>query len=98
MFSFTSFGLGAAAALLLGLIAADLYLKRSGIPMQSAVLCFNLGDGLGNYILPHSNQLVSYLEAGKVGFGKWMAFMGKLFMIWIALAWILTAVSTFIWG
>ena len=41
MFSFTSFGLGAAAALLLGLIAADLYLKRSGIPMQS-VLPLNL--------------------------------------------------------
>lgn len=69
-----------------------------GIPMQSAVLCFNLGDGLGNYILPHSNQLVSYLEAGKVGFGKWIAFMGKLFAIWMVIAWILTAVSTFIWG
>lgn len=69
-----------------------------GIPMQSAVLCFNFGDGLGNYILPHSNQLVSYLEAGKVGFGQWMAFMGKLFAIWMVIAWILSAVSTFVWG
>ena len=69
-----------------------------GIPMQSAVLCFNLGDGLGNYILPHSNQLVSYLEAGKVCFAQWMAFMGKLFAIWMVIAWILTAVSTFVWG
>lgn len=69
-----------------------------GIPMQSAVLCFNLGDGLGNYILPHSNQLVSYLEAGKVGFGQWMAFMGKLFAIWMVIAWIVTAVSTYIWA
>ena len=69
-----------------------------GIPMQSAVLCFNLGDGLGNYILPHSNQLVSYLEAGKVSFGKWLAFMGKLFAIWMVIAWILSAVSTFVWG
>ena len=69
-----------------------------GIPMQSAVLCFNLGDGLGNYILPHSNQLVSYLEAGKVGYGQWMAFMGKLFALWMVIAWVVTAVSTFIWA
>lgn len=69
-----------------------------GIPMQSAVLCFNLGDGLGNYVLPHSNQLISYLEAGKVGYGKWMAFMGKLFAIWIVIAWILTGISAFIWA
>lgn len=69
-----------------------------GIPMQTAVLTFNLGDGLGNYVLPHSNQLVSYLEAGKVGYGKWMAFMGKLFAIWIVVAWILSAVSVYVWG
>lgn len=69
-----------------------------GIPMQSAVLCFNLGDGLGNYILPHSNQLVSYLEAGKVGYAQWMAFMYKLFAIWMVIAWILSGISTFVWG
>lgn len=69
-----------------------------GIPMQSAVLCFNLGDGLGNYILPHSNQLISYIEAGNVGYGKWMLFMGKLFGIWMVLAWILTGISTVVWA
>ncbi len=72
--------------------------KICGIPMQSAVLCFNLGDGLGNYILPHSNQLISYLEAGKIGFGQWMRFMGKLFAIWVAIAWVLTGISTFVWA
>ena len=69
-----------------------------GIPMQTAVLTFNLGDGLGNYVLPHSNQLVSYLEAGKISYGKWMTFMGRLFAIWVVLAWILTALSVYVWG
>lgn len=69
-----------------------------GIPMQSAVLTYNLGDGLGNYVLPHSNQLISYLEAGKVSYGQWMRFMWKLFVIWVVFAWILTAISVAVWG
>mgnify|MGYP004653100809 FL=1 len=69
-----------------------------GIPLQTAVLTFNLGDGLGNYVLPYSNQLISYLEAGQIRYTQWMRFMGKLFLIWVTLAWILTAVSAYIWA
>lgn len=71
--------------------------KLCNLPMQSAVLCFNLGDGLGNYVLPYSNQLISYIEAGHISYGKWMRFLGKLFVIWVVLAWVLTAVSVFVW-
>lgn len=71
--------------------------KLCNLPMQSAVLCFNLGDGLGNYVLPYSNQLISYIEAGHIPYGRWMRFLGKLFAIWIVLAWALTAISVFVW-
>ncbi len=72
--------------------------KFCGIPLQSSVLCFNFGDGLGNYVLPYSNQLVSYLEAGKVGYGQWMKFMGKLFGIWVVIGWVMSAISVFVWA
>ena len=69
-----------------------------GIPLQSAVLAFNLGDGLGNYVLPHSNQLVTYLEAGKISYWQWMKFMGKLFAIWVVMAMFLCGLSVLAWG
>ena len=69
-----------------------------GIPMQTAVLTFNLGDGLGNYVLPYSNQLISYIEAGKISYGQWMRFIGRLFLIWCGIACVLTAVSSYVWG
>lgn len=72
--------------------------RMVGIPMQSAVLCFNLGDGLGNYVLPHSNQLITYIGAGRIGYGQWMKFMGKLFLIWVAIACVLVYISTLIWA
>ena len=72
--------------------------RLCGIPMQSAVLCFNLGDGLGNYILPYSNQLISYIEAGRISYGQWMRFLGKLFLLWVVLAWVMTALSVFVWA
>ena len=68
-----------------------------GLPMQSAVLTYNLGDGLGNYVLPYSSQLVTYINAGGIAYDKWMKFVGKLFGIWVVCACVLTAFSTLIW-
>lgn len=68
------------------------------IPMQTSVLAFNLGDGLGNYVLPYSNQLVTYIEAGHIPYSQWMRFIWKLFLIWIVLAWILTGISVMVWA
>lgn len=85
-------GQAAAAMPIMGPVA-----QFCGIPLQSAVLTFNLGDGLGNYILPHSNQLVTYLEAGKVSYWQWMRFMGKLFVIWVVMAMLLCGFSVLVW-
>lgn len=69
-----------------------------GIPQQSAVLGFNFGDGFGNYILPHSSQLVSYIERGDISYVKWVKYFGKLFIIWVILSMILVAFSVKIWA
>ncbi len=53
-----------------------------GMSRQTAVLAFNFGDGLCNYILPHSSALIGFLAAANIPYDKWMRFMGKLFVIW----------------
>lgn len=69
-----------------------------GMPMQSAVLAFNFGDGLCNYILPHSAQCISFVEAVNVPFQCWLKFIIKLFAMWIVICMILMYISTLIWS
>lgn len=68
-----------------------------GISAQTTVLCTTFGDGFSNYILPHSPVLAGYLGIGKIGFGDWIKFMGKLFLIWNLVACILVSISAYIW-
>ncbi|MBQ7796198.1 MAG: YfcC family protein [Lachnospiraceae bacterium] len=53
---------------------------------ETAILALNYGDGLSNYIYPHSSSLMAFLAACGVGYGTWMKFMGKLFGVWFAFA------------
>ena len=57
-----------------------------GMTRQTSVLAFNLGDGLCNYILPHSSALMANLMAAEIGYDKWMKFMGRIFLVWILLS------------
>lgn len=57
-----------------------------GMSSETAVLALNYGDGLSNYIYPHSSSLMAFLAACGVGYGTWMKFMGKLFGLWFAFA------------
>lgn len=57
-----------------------------GMTRQTSVLAFNLGDGLCNYILPHSSALMANLMAAGIGYDKWMKFMGRIFLVWILLS------------
>lgn len=50
---------------------------------QTAVLAFNFGDGLSNYVLPTSSALMGFLAIANISYEKWMKYMGKLFLIWI---------------
>lgn len=57
-----------------------------GMTRQTSVLAFNLGDGLCNYILPHSSALMANLMAAGISYDKWMKFMGKIFVAWFVLS------------
>ncbi len=71
--------------------------ELAGIPLQSAVLSFNFGDGIGDFILPYSSVLVSYLAVSGVSYRAWWQFIRKLFVIWIAAAFFLMYVSAIVW-
>lgn len=55
-----------------------------GMTRQTAILAFNFGDGFCNYILPTSSALMGILSTGNVPYDRWMKFMWKLFLIWLA--------------
>lgn len=57
-----------------------------GMSAETAILALNYGDGLSNYIYPHSSSLMAFLAACGVGYGTWMKFMGKLFGLWFLFA------------
>ena len=57
-----------------------------GMSAETAILALNYGDGLSNYIYPHSSSLMAFLAACGVGYGTWMKFMGKLFGVWFLFA------------
>jgi uncharacterized ion transporter superfamily protein YfcC len=76
------------AALTMPLMAplADL----SGVSRQTAVLAFQLGDGLTNIIAPTSASLMGCLAAGRLGFSTWLTF------IWRPLAGFLLLAAAFV--
>ena len=49
----------------------------SGVTRQTAVLAFQLGDGLTNLIVPTSATLMGCLAAARVSYGHWLAFFWK---------------------
>lgn len=53
-----------------------------GITRQTAVLCFQFGDGFSNSIIPTSSVLLSYLAVSKIPYEKWVKFIWPLIAIW----------------
>ncbi|MBX7483815.1 putative basic amino acid antiporter YfcC [Qipengyuania qiaonensis] len=49
----------------------------SGVTRQTAVLAFQLGDGLTNLVIPTSAVLMGCLAAAKVSYTSWIAFIWK---------------------
>ena len=64
-----------------------------GMTKQTAVLAFNFGDGLSNYILPTSSALMGFIAMVGISYSNWMKFMWKLFLIWIVVGAILVIVA-----
>lgn len=79
----------AAATMPIMLPVADII----GMTKQTAVLAFNFGDGLSNYILPTSSALMGFIAMVGISYSNWMKFMWKLFLIWIVVGAVLVIVA-----
>ena len=79
----------AAATMPIMLPVADII----GMTKQTAVLAFNFGDGLSNYILPTSSALMGFIAMVGISYSNWMKFMWRLFLIWIVVGAILVIVA-----
>lgn len=55
-----------------------------GMTRQTAVLAFNFGDGFCNYVLPTSTALMGIIGAANIPYDRWMKFMWKCFLLWMA--------------
>lgn len=67
-----------------------------GMTRQSTILAYNFGDGLCNYILPHSSALMGFIGMAGIPYDRWMRFMWKLFLIWALTACVLTGIAVMI--
>lgn len=68
----------------------------SDITRQSAVLAYQLGDGITNIISPTSTYFISALAISNINWKDWAKFVFPLFITWILLGWILVLLSCFI--
>lgn len=79
----------AAATMPIMLPVADII----GMTKQTAVLAFNFGDGLSNYILPTSSALMGFIAMVGISYSNWMKFMWRLFLIWTIVGAILVIIA-----
>ncbi|MFT4661489.1 MAG: putative ion transporter superfamily protein YfcC [Patiriisocius sp.] len=70
-----------------------------GISRQTAVLAYQLGDGLFNFVIPTSGVTMGILAIGGIPFDKWIKWIWKLMLLSIILSFIVLAlpVSVFDW-
>ena len=58
----------------------------SGVTRQTAVLAFQLGDGLTNLVIPTSAGLMGCLAAARVSYTDWLAFVWKPLLVLMGIA------------
>jgi uncharacterized ion transporter superfamily protein YfcC len=63
---------------------------------QVAVLAFNFGDGLCNFILPHAAATMGFVGYANIPFTRWLKFIWKLFLIWFIVGSALLIIATMI--
>ncbi|WP_097039112.1 YfcC family protein [Salinicoccus kekensis] len=67
-----------------------------GIPRQSVVLAFQMGDGLSNYLFPTSAVLMAGLSIANIPYEKWLRFVWPLMLVWIIASGFFMALSIMI--
>jgi len=63
------------------------------IPRQAAVLAFQLGDGLCNFVIPTSAVTLGVLSIAGISFGAWLRWVGWLMVCLIAVGMIFLALG-----
>lgn len=63
---------------------------------QVAVLAFNFGDGLCNFILPHAAATMGFVGFANIPFTQWLRFIYKLFLLWFLIGSLLLIIATMI--
>jgi uncharacterized ion transporter superfamily protein YfcC len=67
-----------------------------GITRQTAVLAFQLGDGISNMILPTSSALMGSLAVSGIAYQKWVRFFWPLMCMWIVIGALFVVVANII--
>ncbi len=57
-----------------------------GVTRQTAVLAYQLGDGIGNILFPTSGYFMATLAIAGVPWQKWVKFFFPLFCVWVLIA------------
>lgn len=65
-----------------------------GVGRQTAVLAYQLGDGLFNLIIPTSGVTMGILSIGGVPFNKWIKWVGKLMIILVLISFVFLMLPT----
>ncbi|REC93846.1 YfcC family protein [Kushneria indalinina] len=64
-----------------------------GVTRQTAVLAYQLGDGIGNILYPTSGYFMATLALAGVPWQKWVRFFLPLFGMWVGIAVVLLIVA-----
>ncbi len=64
-----------------------------GMTRQTAILAFNFGDGFCNWVIPTSSALMAVLGIVNMPFERWMKFIWRIFLWWVALGCVLVSVA-----
>src|SRR5574344_1006650 len=60
-----------------------------GLPLQSAVTAFHIGDGFTNLITPTSGVLIGVLGLARIPYAKWFRWAWKFILFLVILGWAL---------
>ncbi|MBQ1215542.1 MAG: C4-dicarboxylate ABC transporter permease, partial [Firmicutes bacterium] len=67
-----------------------------GLTRQTAVMCFQFGDGFTNSIIPTSSTLMANLGTANITYDKYVKFILPLMGIWFALGIVFVVIATMI--
>jgi uncharacterized ion transporter superfamily protein YfcC len=69
--------------------------QLTGVPGQTTVLAYLIGNGLTNMVTPTSGMLLAYLGTGRVPYGTWIRFILPLWLVLLVLS--LAAAAVAVW-